>query len=153
MVDFSNVLNMNVDDAEAPKPLPIGTYKARIGSYEFGESSMKKTPLVRVFYVPVEPMSDVDEDELEAVQQTVEGDIAKKSLSNDFYLTPNAIFMLRRHMEDVLGMTTSGRTFNETIPEMVNQDCVLTVDHGTSQRTGNVYAYISDFAAIDDLEE
>lgn len=146
-MDFeSNVLNMKAEDATPPKQLPVGTYLARISNYEFDKSSQKQTPLVRYYYVPIEPKDDVDQDEFEEVKAEVDSDLSRKALRNEFYLTPNAIFMLRNHMEQHLGMEISGRTFEELIPELVGREVLIQVAHETSQNTGRQYSRIADFA-------
>lgn len=147
MADFNAILNKNVDEAERPKPLPAGTYRMKIDSHEFAESRLKQTPYCRVHLVPVEPQDDVDAEQLEAVKAQVDGDLTRKRVSSDFFLTEQAMWRLRNFMENVLELKTDGRSFAEVIPEMDGMTCLASITHQTSQNGEETYANISGFAA------
>lgn len=117
--NFASILSKPIETAERPKPYPIGTYVCRIEKHEFGESSQKKTPYVRFFYRPLEARDDVDADALNEM-----GGINNEKprlLRDDFYLTEEALYRLREFLEEKVGLTISGRSFSEVIPETTNQ--------------------------------
>lgn len=147
MADFNAILNKGVEEAERPKPLPAGTYRAKIDSHEFGESRRNQTPYCRVHFTPVEPQDDVDTEQLEEVLKQVENDLSKKRVSNDFFLTDQAMWRLREFMENTLGLKTSGRSFAEVIPEMDGMTCLVSVTHQASQDGQDTYVNVSGFAA------
>lgn len=108
-VDFNALLSKNVGDVEAPKPLPPGSYLFSVGRHEFGESSQKHTPYVRFWNTPVSSGADVDASLLP------DGWNAKE-MRLDFYLTENAMFMLRDFFEKTLKLNIAGLTFTDIIP-------------------------------------
>jgi hypothetical protein len=147
MADFNAILNKGVEEAERPKPLPAGTYRAKIEGHEFGESRQKGTPYCRVRLNPIEAQDDVDGEQLDEVLKQTDGDLSKKLVSSDFYLTEQAMWRLREFMENTLGIKTSGRTFAETIPEMDGMTCLVSITHQSSQDGKETYANVSGFAA------
>jgi hypothetical protein len=153
MVDFQSILNTKVDEAEAPKPLPEGTYLGRVSGHEFGESSQKKTPYCRIHCQPTEAMDDVDEEALNAVLAQVENDLSRRTLREDFYLTENALFRLREFLENHLKLETGGRPFAEVIPEMDGQFVKFRVYHELPQNadpaTATPRARIAGFTAAE----
>lgn len=122
MVDFNELLSVNIDDVKAPKALPNGTYFGTISAYNFGETRPKdgKTP-TKTLHIDVQlthPSDDVDADDLEGI------DLAKKRLGNDFYLTEDAIFRLAKFLKS-LGL--EGGSLSELIPEIISQPVMVEV--------------------------
>lgn len=122
MVDFNTLLDQKADDFEAPKPLPAGEYTFIVDNYEFGESSVQKTPYVRYFLRPTEAGEDVDEDLLAEVNNW-----QQKRLRMTFYLTENAGFMLRNFLEEACQIDIAGKTLKEIIPEAKGCEIIGTV--------------------------
>jgi len=119
-VDFRQLLSKPLDDVKRPPPLPGGTYKGRVKGFELGESTQKKTPFVR-FNLSVEsPGEDVPAESL------VDIDLTKKSLRRDYFLTEDAYYRVKEFLES-LGINTSGRTLDETLPETQNAEVLMTV--------------------------
>jgi hypothetical protein len=126
MVDFSKLLSKPLDDIAKPKPLPVGTYTGVISAYEYKESNNeKKTPYVRFSIKVTGATDDIDSSDLDGV------DVAKKLLRKDFYLTDDAQYRVKEFLESA-GISTSGRSLGETIPDAVN----LPVLVGVTQRSG-----------------
>lgn len=151
MTDFTSILQKPADEIEPPKQLPAGTYMARLSAEEFGHSNQKGTPFVRWYTTPIDAFSDVDTEELEEVKAQVEGDLSRRSMRMTFYLTENSLFRVRDFLRDTVGIASNGRNLEEMIPEAANQEIVISVAHGTSQNTGNVYAYVLDYASSDNV--
>jgi len=120
MVDWS-ALDTPADEIEAPKPLPAGDFTFTVASWDQGESSRKGTPFIVYYLKPTSPGDDVDEDMLEKV------DWQSKQLRATFYLTQNAMFMLRNFLENACGLDIKGSTLKELIPEAIGAEVVGTV--------------------------
>ena len=144
MVDFTQLLGRRADEAERPKPLPAGSYVFTIkGAPEFGESSKKKTPYVEFKATPVSPMEDVD---MEALQQLPNWNQKEQRLT--FYLTDDAIYRLSEFLEHC-GVSISGRTYAEAIPETVNTQFVGSVSQSPSEKDPSVvYSNIDSTAPV-----
>ena len=144
-VDFTKLLDGNIEDTERPKPCPAGTFVATIKGHEFGESSKKKTPYVRYNVSPLAPQDDVDADALTEFGGTEA--LAAKSFGLDYYLTPDAMWRLAELLEEHLGLSCSGRNYSEVIPEADGQQILITVEHSISQKDGvTIYANIGTVA-------
>lgn len=138
MADFESLLSMNADEVERPKPRPAGHYIALITGHEFGESSKKKTPYVRYAVKLMEALSDVDEEMLEEA-----GGFEDAKMSVDFYVTENSLFRLKEFLADHVGLEMDNRPLKEGIPEAVNNQVGVVVEHEIStQSPEDVFARI-----------
>ncbi len=144
-VDFSALLNKQVDTTERPKSFPVGNYQAVIAGHEFGTSTKKGTPFVRFFCKLTGPGEDVDEEIFEEVGGM--GALqARKPLRLDFYLTDDAMYRLREFLEDSLELQCAGRSFDEVIPEATNVSFTATIKHDAGTKPGETYMNIDDYA-------
>ena len=144
MVDLSTLLGQEVEKAERPKPLPVGTYRMLIGSHKFGESSKKKTPFVEFSLTFVEPQADVNTEQLAAVEE--QKPLGERELQATFYLTDSARYRLREFMEELGLEIGGGRTFQDVIPETRGHMVDVYIKHSFSDE-GNAYAEIDSFKA------
>lgn len=144
-IDFTSILSRSADTIERPKPTPQGTYIGVIVEHEFGESSKKKTPYVRFWVKPIAAEDDVDPDALAENPKWNE-----KSLRLDFFLTEDALYRLTGFLEGSIGLTISGRTLAELIPETAGQSIRVYVTHEISERNPEeVYANISQYTSAE----
>lgn len=120
MPDFANLLSKPLDEVKRPQAIPAGTYNAMIKSYEAAESKEKKTPYIRFHFTITGPGADVNAADLDGV------DLSKKQLRRDFFITPDAEYRLKEFIESC-HIDTRGRTFQSTLPDMVNQPVLLEV--------------------------
>lgn len=127
MVDFSKITSMSFDNVERPKPAPQGHWLGMIESHEYGESSQKKTPFVRLNIKLVQPQDDVEQEAIEEAGGMEK--ITKRTLRHEFYLTEDAAFRLKEFFEEVLQMDTSGQTIADLVPQVNNQQVVVEVGH------------------------
>jgi hypothetical protein len=125
-------LSKPTDSIEKPKPLPAGTYNGVISKYEFGESKEKKTPYVRYHLTAHSAGEDVDPDSIEGI------DLSKKSLRRDFYLTEDAMYRVKDFLDSV-GVSTSGRSLGEVIPEAINAAVLISVTQRSSPDGSEIY--------------
>lgn len=138
--DFSALLNTNVEDAERPKPLPIGHYDVTVDRYEMGKSAKKGTPFVRFYYKNPQPAEDVEPSLLEGVK-------LNRELRTEFYLTPDALYRLREFIEK-LGLDVTGRNFNDLLPETSGLPIRIRVEQRPDERGENIYNDITGFVTV-----
>lgn len=110
-VDFTALLKTNADAATPPSPLPIGTYLMTVKAHDFGTSSVKKTPFVSFECAVIAPDEDVDADALSEIENW-----QGKTLNTTFYITQASLWRLSEFLT-ILGLNTTGRPFDELIPE------------------------------------
>ncbi len=119
-VNFRQILSVKADDVKAPAPLPEGTFHGTIDRFEFGESKNNKTPYLRYSVKLTHAGEDVSPSDLEGVE------LASRKLSNDFWLTNDALFRLTDFIKS-LGIDTTGRSLDELVPETLNMPVVVYV--------------------------
>lgn len=144
MPDFSKLLQKPVTSAERPKPKAAGTYLGVVSKYEFGESQQKKTPYVRYHISSVAPGPEVDMEE--NARNGI--DLAKWSPYKDYFLTDDALYRLREFIESC-GISVDGRSFNETIPEVVGKPIQFECVNTTSSKPGKeaeIYSNVGDIS-------
>ena len=139
MPDFQELLSTSVDSVEKPKPLPTGHYASAIKSFKFDKANNEKqTPFCRFMIQPMEPQEDVDKDALGEVNKWRE-----RPMRLDFYITEDAMWRFRKFLEKDAGINTTGRSFDECIPETVNQGVMIEVVHEINRQSGDTYAVIN----------
>lgn len=138
---FASILSRRSGEAERPKPLPPGNYEFLITDYEFDESRRKKTPFVRFDCRPVSAHDDVEQDDLPTNWN-------EKTTRHTFYMTDDALYRLDEFLADVLGIELSGREYNETIPEAINQSFVGEITHSVPEGDNPPYANITSAVAV-----
>lgn len=143
--DFKALLSQQVQSVEAPKLFPIGNYDAICGAHELLESSKKETPFVRFQVKLVGPREDVDPDDFEEAGG-MEKLQSRSALRYDFYLTPDAYFMLRQFIENSLDIQCSERSFDEVLPETEGVPFIANIRHTPGQREGSMYMEIAGHA-------
>lgn len=136
-VDFANLLSVNLDTVEKPKPWPVGTYHGVLLKYEAKSSKEKETPMIE-FTVQVQtPGDDVDPESLVGV------DLTKRPFRKNYFLTADASWRLKALLSS-LGISTTGRTFNETLPETVGEPIMISVIQKPNKDGTDFYNDIGD---------
>lgn len=144
MVDLGNLLKQEVEKAERPKPLPVGTYHMLIGTHRFGESTKKKTPYVEFSMTFVGAGKDVDLEALAAVEE--QKPLKERELGATFYLTDSAMYRLKEFLIELGLEIGGGRTFEDAIPETRGQMVDVLIKHSFSDE-GNAFAEIDSYKA------
>jgi hypothetical protein len=143
MVDFSKLLSKSADEISKPKPLPVGTYSGVVQKYEYLEAKNEnKTPYVRLTLGVTSPSDDVDQDDLAHA-----GDISKKTLRKDYYLTEDSQYRIKELAEGC-GIPTSGRSLGEFIPDLKNAQVLISVTHRSSQDGTEIYADVGNVVGV-----
>lgn len=144
MVDLNTLLGSEVEKAERPKPIPVGTYRMMVGEHKFGKSSKKGTDFVEYELSFIEALSDVDTEALAEVE--AQKALGSRTASTTFYLTENSMFMLKDFLL-ALGISVGGgRTFQDAIPEARGHVVDVYWKHSLGQ-SGRAYAEIDTFKA------
>lgn len=144
MANISEILNRKVEDTEAPKPLPQGSYHCVVkGHPEQGESSKKKTPFLKFALNILAPMDDVPADELEEY-----GEVKGKTIDAVYYTTDGALFMLRDFLES-LGLDIDGKSYGVCIDESPNCEVIAYVKHEPSNDGKRFFARLSSTAKME----
>lgn len=138
MTDLSHLLGKKSSEVEKPKPFPVGHYVWMISEFAIVESSKKKTPGVEFTVQMVEPMDDVDQDELALVKDPTQ---KKKRLT--VWITEDSLWRLTEILE-TLGVADEDRTLEELIPECVGQQFVASIMHEAMEGSTDVFDKIND---------
>lgn len=153
-MDFSDALDQKAEEVVRPLPYPVGSYRAMVDSYKMVESSQKKTPGVEFTYKLLDPMEDVDAEQLAIYEARHPGGVRGKLIKESFWLTQDALYRLTEHMEKHLGIEPEGRTIGQMLPDTKNQEVCISIVHNPSQRDKEVmFAQIAAFANPASLED
>jgi hypothetical protein len=149
---FESILDTPADSVERPKPLPVGTYDCIVrGQYEEGQSSQKKTPLVRFTYAFQSAGPDVDEEELESMLTNKDGEkqsLSERTIKDTYYTTPDALFRLTDALE-AMGIDLEGKSIRVALSETPNCSIRVQIGHRTSEDGQQVFAEVKRVMAAD----
>lgn len=126
-VDFAKLLSKPLDDVKKPPAWPAGTYLGVITAHKFDENQ-NKTPLAQVVVKVTAPGPGLEAHEIEGIDFTKGREFRK-----DFYLTDEADWRLKTFIESC-GIPTQGRTFGETVPELIGAQVQIEVVQQNSKR-------------------
>lgn len=139
MVDFTTLLRKPAGEAKKPEALYAGDFPGIIKSYEVGDANKNKTPYVRLHLgltawpADGEPMPDVE--------------LAKRQLRRDYFLTDEALWRLDELLTE-LGIDATGRSYEETIPELVGQQVLIEVQQYMNQQTNEIGNQVGSLKAL-----
>lgn len=146
MANISDILNRPAEEVKAPPTLPVGSYHTIIkGLPEQGESSKKKTPYLRFSYQIAAVGPDVDEDEVAAYEADGKK-IVGSVVTNDYYTTEAALFILTEFLQDLGIDFTGGKSVSAAIDESPNQEVVIYIKQEPSQDGKRFFARIAKTA-------
>lgn len=147
-VDFSEFLNIKVDDIEGPPTPPLGHYYAKIKSWKTREVDYKQgnglEKCVTLYFEIASPCSDVDEAELSP--EGVKGVLVSKDYTED------SLKSLRRAIESVVGEENAkGQQLPDALNMLPNMDCILYMDQrpGKGEREGEFFPVVKKVLPAD----
>ena len=149
--NFSSILDKKISEVERPLPWPAGSYAGRVkGKPAFDVSSKKKTPYVEFTLVPTSVLEgEVDEDELKAFESK-SGPITTKQQKVPFYLTDNALFMLKDFLK-ACGVDPDGsQSLREAIDAVENAEVGFVINHEPTNDGEGVFARVGRTFALAD---
>lgn len=140
---------------DRPKPVPVGTYLAKlIGQPEHGTSEKKGTPFIRFSGEFVEPGEDVDEEDLatwaareDGSERTLRGTALPKN-GLTFYKTPDAIWRLDKFFDD-LGVLDKGKSRNDMAEDAIGREFLVNINHTSSDDGEATFANIKSTASVE----
>ena len=151
--DLDALLDVSMDDVVEPGQTPAGSYLAQITNFEQGESSKKKTPFFEFEFSILDVGEDVDEEALE--EAGGRDAIIGRTVSDEFYITEKALFMLKNFLENALGFEVEGLTLrqvlSETVPQALGQQVWVHVIRETFPRRNGetgTRAVIQDYSQV-----
>lgn len=131
MPDFSSLLRKPAGEAKKPEALPAGDYPGVIKSFELGDQNKNHTPYARLAIGLTGWPDTVDESD------RGDTDLSKRNLRRDMYLTDEAFWRLDELLRG-LGIEVTGRTYEETIPELVGQQVLVEVQQYMNQTNNEI---------------
>jgi hypothetical protein len=147
--NFASILDEAPGEVRRAPPAPAGTYHCKVGQWEPGQSSKKKTPFIKFALRPLMALEDVDAEQLEEA-----GGIEGRNLSVTFYITEDAVAMLDEfHQNCGLDLKTleaqgvSRRARNDMV---MNADVLAVVTHRVDEQDpSRVFAEVRRTARAD----
>lgn len=132
---------------DRPPPLPAGSYLAQVGPFEFGKTTGEKaTPYVSFKMQLVEPLPDVDANELLEVVKTKP--LNEFEMKHDLYLTGAAAWRLGEFLKDHVKVD-EGLTGAEGIQQAVGKQVVVVLEKvPNKKKPGEFFVNISQTAAV-----
>jgi hypothetical protein len=121
---FGSILDQPAADAQRPPNLPRGHYHVSVASFREDKSSQKGTEFVEYGLKIVEPLDDVDEDDLEEF-----GDTRGQVIPVQFWVTDKSIYRLKEFLEHCGVDLGDKKSFKQAIPEAVNCEVIAQVIH------------------------
>lgn len=141
MATYEDILTMRLGDFKDVPPIPVGTYLATITTIpkidKFGRDQKQGA---EYSFKLVEPQGDVDP---EALQEA--GGLPEEPMTYTFWLTKKAGIIIQRFLLDVIGIAP-GTSLPDGIAQCQGEQCLVSVIHGTSKKTGRAFAMIDGFA-------
>jgi hypothetical protein len=143
--NFASILNQSPTEVVRPKPLPVGTYLCKVGDWERGESSKKKTPFVKFNLRPLSALADVDETDLAEI-----GGLEGRRMSITFYITEDAIAMLDEFHQNCGVDLADGTTRMARNDAVIGADILAVVAHRIDdQDPSRIFPEVRRTAAAD----
>jgi len=131
-VDFAKLLSKPLDDVKKPPAWPAGTYLGHVSRFEYGDNNTNKTPYLRLFIRVTAAGPGLEESELAGIDLTKGREFRK-----DYFLQSkdgeDLSWRIKEFMESC-GLSTTGRTVGEVVPELVNCQVQVEIVQQNSQR-------------------
>lgn len=106
MATFASVLDRPSSEIERPKPLPVGTYLCITkGLPSRGKSEKTGTEFVEFKFVPMQPLEDVDQDDLETYLTRLDGSkdvLNNTNFTHRFWTSEKSAYRLKDFLTDDL---------------------------------------------------
>lgn len=129
-MNFLEVLNKKVDDIERPPLMPVGTYRWVVKGYSTDTIANGDWDVVDFNLECIEPMQDVDEDDLKAYG-TVQGRRQRHRFmfnTQDQVSFDRTLFGLKRFLEEHLQIDGADKMdLKEALANAVNHQCLATI--------------------------
>jgi hypothetical protein len=134
---FADILNVPVNSANPPKPLPPGEYLGVInGVPEPAKRGPKETECV-LFSVKLARPINVDQ---QALNEALDGkSLSDVKLTHTVWITPDSVWRLKQFLVDHLGITvTDTTTFSEALAYAPGKELKVIISHYASKVDGRI---------------
>ena len=126
MTDYNEMLNRSWDEIPETRTLPVGSWLLEGRNIVYMEKSGTTNARALLFYKPLEPMTDVNVKELEALGKDY--DLSNNDVVATFWLERNKDWeALREHLE-LHGINTKGKPQIETFKAFKGSKIVSYLD-------------------------
>ena len=143
MASFEEILNKPSSDIKAPPAYPVGTYHCLVdGPPEQGKSSQKQTPFLKFRFKILSPMGDVDQ------QAFAEQQLSGKSISQEYYVTDAAAFMVRDFLVEHLGIDGENKSLLQVVAEAPGKQVLVKLRHELSNDGKRVFHRVDSTAHV-----
>lgn len=146
MATFADILNTKAAEVEAPQPLPVGTYLGVVdGQPEFAKIGKNQTDCVNFKIKLMQAQTDVDQQQLlDALKGKA---LSEKHVTVRQFVTPDAIWRLRKFLEDC-GMELGSSTLGELIPAAMGRQVLLSIGHRPSDDGTQLFMEVKNTAKV-----
>lgn len=150
---LASILDRQTGDAERPKPLPVGTYRAIVtGAPRFDKSTKKGTDYVEFTLKFLSAEDDVDQDDLNSALTKKSGEtvpLNSKTSRLTFYLTEDAVYRFDEFVKHCgLDIEESPMSRRQAAAELQNSEVLIHLKHTPSEDGEAVYPNIDKTAAV-----
>lgn len=143
--NFGSILDKASSEVERPKPLPVGTYICVVqGLPKLDKTTKKQTEYIEFTLKPLQAGEDVDHEELEAM-----GGIANKTLRHTCYLTEDALWRLKKFLDDCGIDDGDDVSLRQRVDQSPGRQVAVFIKHTNSEDGETIYANVGTTAAVE----
>lgn len=141
MTSYQDILSTPMKDIKDPPATPAGTYLATVvGLPKIDKFGQRSTDGVEFSFKLVAPLGDVNPEDLQAA-----GGLPDKLFNYCFWLTKDAIPILRQFLVEILGQDES-MTPGEGITQAPGAQVNITLKHIVAKKTNRTIAVVDGFS-------
>lgn len=148
MSNFTDVLNLNLDDISKPAVLPAGTYLALCeGEPQRKTVGKEDRPVASIRVKIVAPGDDIHPSDLAELPDGVNGRVLFYTL----WLSGDDMAKVKWDIKNALeniGVDTSGKSIAQALAEVGGKQCYVTVTRRVNKETGDFVNDIRSFARL-----
>lgn len=145
--DFSSILNQQIGSAQAPQPLPSGTYHGTIDGMPTTRVANTKEGSKGILAINInltEADSDVDETELALAGGLLRNDGKPKNVRAEFWLTEDALYIFDNFLS---GFKLEGNR-QEALPELTGRDVTVALERRNYTDKNDVERTVTDVRRV-----
>jgi len=141
---FNAILNRNLDEVQAPRALPVGTYDFSMTLKVKAPKSDDDDGYVQGIFTPIRAHDDVTPTDLETY-----GDLEEGRVFQRFWMRDKKDEWRMKQLLSMAGVETSGRTLTEAIQSADGYRITATVEHDPNKdNPEQPYERLSGFTAV-----
>lgn len=155
MASFQDILKRKASEIKPPPAYPVGSYHCLVdGLPEQQESNQKGTPCRVYKFKIMQPMSDVNRDDLAKIEGGVQGKILSgQGVGTAFYITEASVFMYKAFLAEALGIdpkegTPEEKSIEQMEAEAPGKQLIVKLKHDVSQDGKRLYHRVDGFAHV-----